>query len=52
MAVAFQFFTAIRQSNFLLFLPAIIPLVLGPIIGGLLAFNFFTKFYQPLRDGL
>jgi hypothetical protein len=51
-ALAFQIFAAIEKGNFLLLLPDCLPLLLGPVLGALLAVGFFREFYAPLKEGL
>jgi hypothetical protein len=50
--LAFQFYAAIEKGNFLLFLPDLLPLLVGPMVGGWLAVMFFRDFYGPLKEGL
>ena len=52
LAFAFQLFAAIEKGDFLLFLPYSLILIIGPILGGLLAVIFFRDFYGPLKDAL
>lgn len=44
---AFQTLIAYKKQNPILLLYSL-PIVIGPILGGMLAFVVFTKFYKPL----
>ena len=49
--VAFQLFAAIEKGNGLLLAYSLV-LVVGAMVGGVLASLFFRDFYAPLKEGL
>ena len=50
-ALAFQVFAAIDKKNGMLLVYSLV-LILGSLIGGVLASYFFRDFYAPLKEGI